>query len=71
MRHLTVYIEIDGKQTYVGNIDGNSVDDARFAYAKEYYMNVGHHPVSVSLPLNDAPFSPQVTRNFFEGLLPD
>ena len=31
MRKLQIYIEIEGKQTYVGLITGDSPQDARFA----------------------------------------
>ena len=71
MRHLKVYIEIDGKQTYVGKITGESAVDARFAYDSEYYLSSDCHPISIKLPVTDEPFSPEVTRNFFEGLLPE
>ncbi len=34
MRKLQVYIEIEGKQTYVGLITGDFPQDAQFAYSK-------------------------------------
>ena len=35
MKTLNVWIEINGKSTYVGMICGNHAGDARFTYAKE------------------------------------
>lgn len=71
MRRLNVYIEIQGKQNYVGVIAGESSEDARFIYGKEYCTNPMCHPISIYLPFRDEPFSIEETRNFFEGLLPE
>lgn len=71
MRTLNIYIEIKGKQTYVGQISGESYNDARFVYDKDY-MNADYSaPISVAMPFRDEPFSTTVTKNFFEGLLPE
>ena len=70
MQPLHVYIEIDGKQTPVGSIDGNSPADAGFAYFDEY-VESGYPAISISLPVSDSPFTPERTKNFFEGLLPE
>ncbi len=70
MQPLHVYIEIDGKQTPVGSIDGNSPADAEFAYFDEY-VESGYPAISISLPVSDSPFTPERTKNFFEGLLPE
>ena len=51
MRVLSVYIEIKGCQVYVGEICGNTPEDARFSYAESYMENPETVPVSLSLPL--------------------
>lgn len=71
MIQLTVFIEINGTQTRVGTIRGNDRTDACFAYDAGYLDAVYAAPVSVRLPLRDAPFSPEETQCFFEGLLPE
>lgn len=71
MKRLSVWIEIEGVQTYVGDICGEGVEDSCFSYAKEYYMDSKHKPISIHLPFSDETFSPKDTRNFFEGLLPE
>lgn len=71
MKHLSVWIEINGKQTYVGDIGGQGAGDARFIYSKEYCLNPYCHPISIHLPFSDEAFSVKDTRNFFEGLLPE
>ena len=71
MKHLSVWIEINGEQAYVGDIRGESVRDARFTYAKEYRLNPSRRPISIHLPFSDEAFSVEDTRNFFEGLLPE
>ena len=70
MRKLQIYIEIEGKQTYVGLITGDSPQDARFAYS-DSYIAAGYPPISISLPISRNPFSAEATKNFFEGLLPE
>ncbi|MBO4457880.1 MAG: HipA domain-containing protein [Butyrivibrio sp.] len=71
MKNLNVYIEILGKQTYVGHITGKDYRDASFSYDKEYMNSEYGAPISVALPLREEPFSPTETKNFFEGLLPE
>ena len=71
MRRLSVYIEIKGTQVYVGEICGNTPEDAVFSYAKEYMEKPVAVPISLSLPFSDSAFSPVRTKNFFEGLLPE
>ena len=71
MKHLSVWIEINGEQTYVGDIGGQGSGDARFIYSKEYCLNPYCHPISIHLPFSDEAFSVKDTRNFFEGLLPE
>ena len=46
MRKLQVYIEIEGKQTYVGLITGDFPQDAQFAYS-DSYIAAGYPPISI------------------------
>ena len=62
----TVMIEIGGESVKVGQIS-----EAGFAYDPTYLSRNNVKPISVSLPLQEAPFSPQRTKNFFDGLLPE
>ena len=71
MRELKVYIEINGTQTFVGTISGNGFSDSVFSYNDKYLSAVNSAPISISLPLQNDPFSPDQTRNYFESLLPE
>ena len=71
MRELTISIEINGKKVRVGSIYGDTPDEAFFLYDPEYVHKEIAQPVSISLPLQNEPFSPEQTKNFFEGLLPE
>lgn len=71
MRKFDVKVEINGDQALVGNIICDDTGDARFAYAGEYLQHRDAAPISISLPLQEEPFSEQQTRNFFDGLLPE
>ena len=68
-RILSVYIEKNGKQEYVGKIVGDSSVDACFSYDDSYIEKNGK-PISISLPLEEKAFDEKRTRYFFEGLLP-
>ncbi|SDZ88708.1 HipA N-terminal domain-containing protein [Lachnospiraceae bacterium NK3A20] len=68
---LNVSIEIHGSQIPVGTITGNSGQSAVFTYLPEYLHSDTAVPISVSLPLQEEPFSARRTANFFEGLLPE
>ena len=71
MRELKVYIEVNGSQTPVGEIKGNDYRDAVFFYDDEYLSAGESAPISISLPFQKGSFSPEQTRNYFEGLLPE
>ncbi len=71
MGKFNVTIEIHGKQIPVGKIEGNGVMDSSFCYDESYIARGDLKPLSISLPLQDEPFSPEQTRIFFEGLLPE
>lgn len=68
---LHLKMELSGKEYYIGCITGENVADAVFTYDKEYMRQTFAVPVSISMPFQDAPFTPEQTRNFFEGLLPE
>lgn len=67
---LYVFIEISGEEHYVGDIVGNSADDACFSY-DDAYIVAGYPSISISLPTSTKRFSAVKTKNFFEGLLPE
>jgi serine/threonine-protein kinase HipA len=71
MRELSVFIELNGEQTLVGFIRGESYIDARFSYDKNYLIGKNAAPISISLPLQEDAFSESQTKNFFESLLPE
>ena len=71
MEKYNVYIEVHGRQVNVGKIEGNFSEDACFSYAKEYISGGIAKPISVALPIQDERFSPDQTKTFFEGLLPE
>lgn len=71
MRTFEVKIELDGTPTLIGHIVFENTQDARFAYDREYLESGIAAPISVSLPLREEAFSPQETKNFFDGLLPE
>lgn len=67
---LNIDIEVSGKNIFVGTIEGTDSNDARFTYDLNYLDN-GCKPISVNLPLTEEIFSPDITRLYFEGLLPE
>ena len=70
MKELTVHIEKNGIMIPVGRICGDDPATARFCYSANY-ISAGHTPISISLPLQEQPFSAEETKDFFEGLLPE
>lgn len=62
----TVMIELAGESVKVGQIS-----EAGFSYDPTYLSRSNVKPISVSLPLQEVPFSPQRTKSFFDGLLPE
>ena len=71
MRNLFVFIEQNGQEIFVGNIVGDTSLDACFKYSEEYLSRPESAPISVSLPLMEEKFSPEKTKIYFEGLLPE
>ena len=70
MRKLNISIEINGQQIPAGTITWTDRQNAAFAYSEEY-LKSENGPISISLPLQEEPFTAGRTRNFFEGLLPE
>ncbi|MBR0090405.1 MAG: type II toxin-antitoxin system HipA family toxin [Lachnospiraceae bacterium] len=71
MKQLDVSIEIRGEELFAGCIKGEGAADACFCYAGEYLCDDRAAPISVHLPLREEPFTPQETKTFFDGLLPE
>lgn len=71
MGKLIVSVEQMGQMIPVGSISGNSLADAYFCYHDEYAEKNDAVPISVSLPLEKKEFTPEETRTFFEGMLPE
>lgn len=62
----TVIIEKNGVSVPIGHIANSG-----FAYDNAYLDGEAARPISVSLPLQKEAFSPQRTKCFFDGLLPE
>jgi len=71
LRELKVFIEIKGREFLVGHIVGEDYKDAVFQYDMEYLNNSDSRAISVAFPLREEAFTPEETKNFFEGLLPE
>ncbi len=67
---LGVFREIDGQIQRVGSITAEG-SECQFAYDRSYLLQSDARPISVKMPLKEAPFSQYETRVFFEGLLPE
>lgn len=64
-------MEISGEQKRVGYISGNDYNDSCFCYDADYLTSEYVSPISISLPLTEEAYSPEKTKCFFEGLLPE
>ena len=71
MKELLVSIERGGERIPVGFIRGEGSADARFAYSDTWLCDPASAPISLSLPLQEAPFTPAQTKAYFDGLLPE
>ena len=71
MIELNISVERNGTMIPVGMITGNDISDAVFQYSDEYRHSPQAAAISISLPLQDSPFSPLRTARFFDGLLPE
>ncbi len=63
---LQIHIERNGKQVKIGKIENGA-----FQYDAEYRESASAVPISISLPLQEQPFSAEATKTFFDGLLPE
>lgn len=68
---LLVMLEERGQEVSVGRIEGTDSQDAKFVYDPDYLSQPGHRPISIALPFSEEPYSPEKTRCFFDGLLPE
>lgn len=71
MIHYKVDIEKNGKFVNVGEISGNNFANACFSYSETYLNSESAVPISISMPLSTSKFTPDKTRNYFSGLLPE
>lgn len=69
-RTLYVSLEREGQMVPVGSIVGDTPEEASFCYS-ETYLASETGAISISLPLQEEAFSPEQTKNYFEGLLPE
>lgn len=61
---------LDGAPFPAGTIAAEEGGNLTFAYATDY-LEAGYPPLSLSLPLTQAPFADARARAFFENLLPE
>lgn len=71
MKEYLVSIERNGEMIPVGVLCGESHHDAQFRYVISYLSNAEARAISICLPLQEAAFPAEQTRNYFEGLLPE
>lgn len=71
MFNLTVMMEICGISTCVGHITGTDSSNSFFSYDDIYLSTPDCRSISISLPIEKKHFSPEETKCFFEGLLPE
>ncbi len=69
MTTLTLDVRLDGFADRVGTLARESNGNALFKYDETYLAKPNAIPVSLSLPLTDAPYGDQSTRAYFENLL--
>ena len=68
---VNISVEIKGQPVIVGTISGGPENNAEFRYGTSYLTRGDAMPISVSLPLQEEPFSSLQTKAFFDGLLPE
>ncbi len=71
MKTLDIYIEVNGTQQPVGQIRYHDLSDACFQYSESYTSSPHPQAISIQLPIREEAFTPQETKCFFEGLLPE
>ena len=71
MTELLVHLERNGTMATVGTITGNDPADASFRYLPEYLHDPDAAALSISLPLQEEPYTAEQTSVYFESLLPE
>ena len=66
-RKLDVYL----RESKIGVLEQNAAADLSFSYDKHYRHMENAQAISVSMPLQDEPYSTSVAKPYFSGLLPD
>lgn len=67
MKQLDIWLE--AAETPIGRVARDDHGAMVFVYADDWLSNANAHPISLSLPLTDAPFDDILTRSFFNNLL--
>lgn len=67
MKQLDIWLE--AAETPIGRVARDDHGAMVFVYADGWLLNSNAHPISLSLPLTDAPFDDILTRSFFNNLL--
>ena len=67
MKQLDIWLE--AAETPIGRVARDDHGAMVFVYADDWFSNANAHPISLSLPLTDAPFDDILTRSFFNNLL--
>ncbi len=68
---LCIWIERNGQAVLVGTICGDDAYHACFSYDEKYAQDPLNAQISLSLPFQRGAFTPEQTRCFFDGLLPE
>lgn len=68
---LDVFAERQGETLRAGVIETLPGTGERFTYSDSWLNSEQSYPLSLSLPLQEAPFSSREMRPYFEGLLPE
>jgi serine/threonine-protein kinase HipA len=66
---LAVWLE--GFEKPVGLLSSSLLGRTQFSYTSEWLKNAHSFPISLSLPLGEAPFGDFETRTFFQNLMPE
>jgi serine/threonine-protein kinase HipA len=69
MSALSLDVRLDGYAAPIGKLTRKDSGDVMFAYAVEYLGLPNRMPLSLSLPLQEAPYGDVTTRSFFSNLL--
>lgn len=67
----TLDVRLEGLDTPVGTLSGGADGGIAFRYADAYLAHPAAHPISLSLPLGEAPYDDRAARPYFQNLLPE